>query len=153
MAFKGEIPVGTLNTMFKTGFTVNDIYRVQGSGNLVPNNFAVTNGDFVKWTADGWTKSDTKYVTDTEVSATIYTDAGRFIKAKGATGGMFYPDDDPSNYHLGSIILLDNVLMKLTSEAEQDDEGEYFFVYNTTDLINIVMELEDRIHALEVANA
>lgn len=153
MAFKGEIPVGTLNTMFKTGFTVNDIYRVQGSGNLVPNNFAVTNGDFVKWTADGWTKSDTKYVTDTEVFATIYTDAGRFIKAKGATGGSFYPDNDPSNYHLGSIILLDDVLVKLTSEVEQDDEGKYYFTYNTTDLINIVMALEDRIHALEVANA
>lgn len=153
MAFKGEIPVGTLNTMFKTGFTVNDIYRVQGSGNLVPNNFAVINGDFVKWTTDGWTKSDTKYVTDTEVSTTIYTDAGRFIKAKGATGGSFYPDDDPNNYHLGSIVLLDDVLVKLTSEAKQDDEGKYYFTYNTTDLINIVMVLDDRIHALEVANA
>lgn len=153
MAFKGEIPVGTLNTMFKTGFTVNDIYRVQGSGNLVPNNFAVANGDFVKWTAAGWTKSDIKYATDAEVSANIYTDAGRFIMAKGATGGSFYPEDDPSNYHLGSIVLLDNVLVKLTSEVQQDDKGKSYFTYNTTDLVNIVMVLEDRIHALEVANA
>ena len=153
MAFKGEIPVGTLNTLFKTGFTINDIYRVQGSGNLVPNNFAVFNGDFVKWTADGWAKSNTRYATNTEVSVNIYTEAGRFISAKGATGGTFYPEDDPSNYHLGSIVLLDNGLVKLTSEAQQDDEGEYYFTYNTTDLINIVMVLEDRIHALEAVNA
>jgi hypothetical protein len=112
MAFEGEIALGALNSKYKYGFTVGDIYRVQGSGNLVPNNFAVVNGDFVKWTANGWAKSDIKYVIDTEVSATIYTDAGRFIRAKGAAGGSFYPDDDPSNYHLGSIVLLDNAHVK-----------------------------------------
>lgn len=62
MSFKGEIALGVLNSKYKYGFTVGDIYRVQGAGNLVPNNLAVANGAFVEWTSDGWeVKKDMQY--------------------------------------------------------------------------------------------
>lgn len=62
MSFKGEIALGALNSKYKYGFTVGDVYRVQGAGNLVPNNLAVANGAFVEWTSDGWeVKKDMQY--------------------------------------------------------------------------------------------
>lgn len=62
MSFKGEIALGALNSKYKYGFTVGDIYRVQGAGNLVPNNLAVANGAFVEWTSNGWeVKKDMQY--------------------------------------------------------------------------------------------
>ena len=62
MSFKGEIALGALNSKYKYGFTVGDVYRVQGAGNLVPNNLAVANGAFVEWTRDGWeVKKDMQY--------------------------------------------------------------------------------------------
>lgn len=64
MSFKGEIALGALNSKYKYGFTVGDIYRVQGAGNLVPNNLAVANGAFVEWTSNGWeVKKDMQYAT------------------------------------------------------------------------------------------
>lgn len=62
MSFKGEIALGALNSKYKYGFTIGDIYRVQGAGNLVPNNLAVANGAFVEWTSNGWeVKKDMQY--------------------------------------------------------------------------------------------
>lgn len=62
MSFKGEIALGALNSKYKYGFTIGDIYRVQGAGNLVPNNLAVANGAFVEWKGTAWeVKKDMQY--------------------------------------------------------------------------------------------
>lgn len=150
MAFKGEIALGALNSKFQYGFTIGDIYRVQGAGNLVPNNYAVTNGEFVEWAADGWQHSNENYATLTNVS--------------GATGAVL-DDHDPEelvivdetkefydDHELGYYYAIDDKIYRCTKHTRSGSEGEYTYDTELTKANGVVSALNflvDRIVALE----
>ena len=159
MAFKGEIQLGMLNTLVKTsGVAKYDIYRVQGSGNIEPNNLGVKTGDFVRWNGTKWELRDYQYALNADVTAQIYDDAGQYIKAKGHTAGNYWPDaSELAYFHKGAIRPLtingELVYVRITSDALTDEEGDTYFAYQTTDLMEAVTILESRIYTLEQANA
>lgn len=149
MAFKGEIALGALNTNYKYGFTIGDIYRVQGAGNLVPNNLPVANGAFVKWTADGWRHSDEHYTTSGEVAksnADIFDDkdqADTTIEFKtDAEGAAVY--DEGYYFLLGDKIYLTDSI---------SHEGAVYTITATkkNGVIPVINSLVARIIALEEA--
>lgn len=150
MAFKGEIALGALNSKFQYGFTIGDIYRVQGAGNLVPNNYAVTNGEFVEWTADGWQHSNENYATLTNVS--------------GATGAVL-DDNDPEEleidsttkefydeHELGRYYAIGDKVWLCTVHTRSGELGSY--TYNTVLLKQngVVPVINDLVTKLESQN-
>lgn len=124
MAFKGEIALGALNEKFKTGFTIGDIYRTQGAGNLVPNNLPVANGAFVEWTADGWkVKKDMQYA----VSATgeslndAIADVLDDHDTAGAEVEITVPTAEAANYTVGNYFEDDGKVWQCTSKTDNGD--------------------------------
>lgn len=159
MAFKGEIQLGILNTLVSmSGVAKYDIYRVQGSGNLEPNNFGVKSGDFVRWTGTKWEPSTANYALTSDVAAEIYDSTGRFVHLKTGTGGNYWPSaEELSRFHKDAILQLtindELYLVLITSDAKLDDDNETYFSYQVTDLLSAVSILEARIYALEQANS
>lgn len=124
MSFKGEISVGMLNSLYKTGFSINDIYRVQSSGNLVPNNYPAANGEFVKWTAAGWAHSNTHYATNDEVDSTTAKATG-FALAGDADDvlSVFVTAEVYATYTVGYYYSFNGTICKCTGKTTED--GKY----------------------------
>lgn len=136
MSFKGEIALGVLNSKYKYGFTVGDIYRVQGAGNLVPNNYPAKNGEFVEWTATGWKHSDTAYVTNDEVAEAISDmlddhDPDDLVIFDGSK--EFYDE-----HELGYYYALGDKIYLCTEHTRSDEEGTYTYSTKLTKQNGIV---------------
>lgn len=124
MSFKGEIALGALNTKYKYGFTVGDIYRIQGAGNLVPNNLAVTNGAFVEWTSDGWkVKKDMQYAVsktgeslDQAVADVLDDHAAASVDEE-----LTMPAAEAANYTVGNYFEQDGEIWKCTAKTDNGD--------------------------------
>lgn len=133
MSFKGEIALGALNTKYKYGFTVGDIYRVQGSGNLVPNNYPVSNGEFVEWTANGWRHSDAHYVTDAESVDIIAQNLGLIREdvfdngAPSVSTVLRVSEDTYDAYDVDNYWTRDGILYKITSKIHAADSDVWQF--------------------------
>lgn len=133
MAFKGEIALGALNSKYKYGFAVGDIYRVQGAGNLVPNNYPAINGEFVEWTADGWQHSDEHYTTDGEATEIV---AGSIPLIRGAVFDNGSPsietvirvtEETYDSYDVGNYWTRSGVLYKITDKIHEADTEVWQF--------------------------
>lgn len=133
MAFKGEIAFGALNSKFNTGFSVGDVYRIQGSGNLVPNNYPAANGEFVKWTADGWAHSDVHYTTDDETVG-IIGDNMAMIRdvvfdngAPSSSTVLRVSEDTYDSYDVGNFWTRNGILYKITKKIHAADSEVWQF--------------------------
>lgn len=136
-----EIGVNELNTLYRsTGLVTNQVYRVINSGNLEPNALTVKFGDFVKWNGSKWVKSATELATTTDVYGVV----NEWIECPAGTAGTYVPEEG-EEVHLGSIIITDNGLIRITSQPLVDpDTGDVYFTYQTTDLANTVARLESQ---------
>ena len=124
MSFKGEIALGALNSKYKYGFTVGDIYRVQGAGNLVPNNLAVANGAFVEWTNDGWeVKKDMQYATSEtgESLDQAVADVLDDHASASAEEELTMPTAEAANYTVGNYFEQDGEIWKCTDKTDNGD--------------------------------
>lgn len=153
MAFKGEIALGALNSKYKYGFTIGDIYRVQGAGNLVPNNLPVTNGAFVKWTADGWeVQSDMQYaVSESGKSADeLITDLVMKTPFTPSVSNQSYPKE--AGYVVGDYVAYGKEIWVITADQGEDPEDPDYEIYTVQKLNGIVTALNrltNRITTLE----
>lgn len=133
MAFEGEIALGALNSKYKYGFTVGDIYRVQGAGNLVPNNYPAINGEFVEWTADGWQHSDAHYMTDAE-TIDIINENNVLIRESVFDDGtpsistvLRVSEDTYDAYDIGDYWTRGGILYKIASKIHEADTEVWQF--------------------------
>lgn len=147
MAFKGEIAFGALNSKFNTGFAVGDVYRIQGSGNLIPNNYPASNGEFVKWTADGWEHSDIHYVTDVETVDIINEnmDLIRDVVFDNGTPSrstvLRVSEDTYDAYDVNDYWTRGGILYKITSKVHVADSEVWQF--GVTSMGGVVPALND----------
>ena len=142
MAFKGEIALGALNTKYKYGFTIGDIYRVQGAGNLVPNNLPVANGAFVKWTADGWeVQSDMQYaVSESGESADgLVADLVKKTPFTPSTSNQSFAKE--LGYVVGDYVPYGKEIWVITSDQGEDPEDSDYEIYTVQRLNGIVAAL------------
>lgn len=154
MSFKGEIAFGALNSKFNTGFTVGDIYRVQGSGNLVPNNYPVSNGEFVEWTVNGWRHSDAHYVTDAESVDIIAQNLGLIREdvfdngAPSVSSTYRVSEETYDAYNVNDYWTRDGILMKITDKVHEADSDVWQF--SATSVSGVVAALNDIIGRLAI---
>lgn len=136
-----EIGVNELNTLYcSTGLTKGQVYRVINSGNLEPNALTVKFGDFVKWDGSKWVMTATKLATTADVSGVV----DEWIDRPSSGGGVYTPEEG-EELHEGSIVITNNGLIRITSQAQVDpDTGDVYYSYQTTDLSNVVAELESQ---------
>ena len=136
-----EIGANELNTLYRsTGLTTGQVYRVINSGNLEPNALTVKFGDFVKWNGSKWVMTATKLATTADVSDVV----SEWIERPASTSGTYTPEEG-EEVHYGSIIVTDNGLIRITSQAQVDpDTGDVYYSYQTTDLSNVVIGLESQ---------
>ena len=133
MAFKGEIAFGALNSKFDAGFTIGDVYRVQGSGNLVPNNYPVSNGEFVEWTATGWRHSDAHYVTDAETVDIIGENIGLIRESVFDNGTpskstvLRVSEETYDSYNVNDYWTRDGILYQITNKIHEADSDVWQF--------------------------
>lgn len=133
MAFEGEIALGALNSKYKYGFTVGDIYRVQGAGNLVPNNYPAVNGEFIEWTADGWRHSEAHYVTDDETVDIINQNIGLIRESVFDNGTpsistvLRVSEDSYDAYNIGNYWTRGGILYKITNKIHAADSDVWQF--------------------------
>ena len=154
MSFKGEIALGALNSKFNTGFTIGDIYRVQGSGNLVPNNYPVSNGEFVEWTVNGWRHSNAHYVTDAE-SVDIITQNIGLIRddvfdngAPSVSSTHRVSEEEYDAFDVDDYWSRDGILLKITAKVHEADSDVWQF--STTSVSGVVAALNDIIGRLAI---
>lgn len=124
MSFKGEIALGALNSKYKYGFTVGDIYRVQGAGNLVPNNLAVANGAFVEWKSTGWeVKKDMQYATSKtgESLDQAVADVLDDHATSSAEEYLTMPAAEAANYTVDNYFEQDGEIWKCTAKTDNGD--------------------------------
>lgn len=142
MVFKGEIALGALNTNYKYGFTVGDIYRVQGAGNLVPNNLPVANGAFVKWTADGWeVQSDMQYaVSESGESADkLVADLIKKTPFTPSVANQSFAKE--LGYVVGDYVPYGKEIWVITADQGKDPEDSDYEIYTVQKLNGIVAAL------------
>ena len=136
-----EIGVNELNTLYKTtGLIKGQVYRIINNGNLEPNALTVKFGDFVKWDGSKWVTTNTKLATTTDVNGIV----NKWIERPAGTTGTYTPEAG-EEVHLGSIIVTENGLIRITSQAQVDpDTGDIYYVYRTTDLATEIANLESQ---------
>ena len=136
-----EIGVNELNTLYhSTGLITDRIYRIINSGNLEPNALTVKFGDFVRWDGTKWVKSATELATTADVGDVV----NRWIERRNGTAGAYAPEEG-EEVHLGSIVITENGLIRITSQALIDpDTGDVYYTYQTTDLSSAVVGLESQ---------
>jgi hypothetical protein len=141
-----EIGVNELNTLYRsTGLTKDQVYRVINSGNLEPNALTVKFGDFVKWDGSRWVKSDMTLATSADVKGIV----NEWIKRPTSGGGVYEPEEGEV-LHEGSIVQTEAGLIRITSEAQIDpDTGDTYYTYQSTDLVSEIINIENRVYALE----
>lgn len=148
MAFKGEIAVGILNSKLKTGFEEYDIYRVQGGGNLLPNNLAVEPGEFVEWYNGAWRKTSQRYLITEEVEEAAAPVAGELLKKPGSTGRSI---DYKAGYVVGNYYQLDSgtTIWQCTAIDDEGDDPRQIHFQKVSGLLSIINGLVERIVTLE----
>lgn len=136
-----ETGVNELNTLYRSiGLTKDQVYRVINSGNLEPNALTVKFGDFVRWDGSKWVKSATQLATTADVNGTVNT----WIERRAGTAGTYAPEEG-EEIHFGSIVVTENGLIRITSQALIDpDTGNVYYTYQTTDLSSAVVRLESQ---------
>ena len=136
-----ETGVNELNTLYRsTGLTTGQVYRIINNGNLEPNTLTVKFGDFVKWDGSKWVKTATKLATTADVNGVV----DEWIERPAGGGGVYVPEEG-EEVHEGSIVVTENGLLRITSQAQVDpDTGDVYYTYQTTDLSTVVAELESQ---------
>lgn len=134
-----ETGVNELNTLYhSTGLIRGQVYRIINSGNLEPNALTVKFGDFVKWDGSKWVTTATKLATTDDVNGVV----DEWIKRRGGGGGHYYPDEDEPRYFPGSILVYDDKIIRITSQAQKDDDDNIYYNYQNSDITSELWRIQ-----------